>query len=204
MLIFGVKNKVISSKPVDVVCTECTRTEQRVHTFQRYFHFFWVPVFPLSRQSVLECQHCKKVTLEKELSDQRKAIVRLKAGAIKAPIYMYAGSVIIVLLVGWSYYSIKVENKQTMQFLSSPAASDVAVIEAGQGQFQLLKLIAVEGNRIRFQIGQYVYKSAASAKTAIRKEVFKESGYFSDDLFEMPMDKYKQSQIKFVKRENGH
>lgn len=115
---------------------------------------------------------------------------------------MYAGSVIIVLLVGWSYYSIKQENRQTIQFLSSPAASDVAVIQAGQGEFQLLKLIAVEGNRIRFQIGQYVYKSVSSAKSAIRKEVFKESGYFSEDLFEMPVDKYKQSQIKFVKRED--
>lgn len=78
MLIFGVKNKAIDSKPVDVVCTECTRTEQRVHTFQKYFHIFYVPVFPLNRQSVLECQHCKKVSWKKSFQIKDELFLNLK------------------------------------------------------------------------------------------------------------------------------
>jgi hypothetical protein len=200
MDLVGTKNKVLSSKPVACVCADCTHAEQYVHTFQTYFHIFSIPIFPIRKHSVLECQQCNKLSLEKELSDQRKAIVKLSAGSVKAPPYMYAGSVALALLASWSVYNFELDSTRTEAFLSRPAASDVAVIEAGQGQFQVLRLIAIEGGRIRYQISQYVYKNVGSAKAAIKKRIIDEAGFFADGLHEMPVERYQKSHVEFVQR----
>ncbi len=202
MIIFGTKTKGISSTPVESSCESCNQSQQLVHIFQKYFHIFWIPVFPLTKQTILECQHCKKTVLEKEMSSQQKSISQPKRSAAKTPAYMFAGSVLIACLIGWPIYSSDQEKARTQTYVSAPAAMDIAVIEASKNQFQILKLLSVQNNMISFQIGNYVYKSLYSAKKAIRKNMIGENDYFSTKLLEMPATKYKEIKVKFVQREN--
>ena len=61
MIVYGIKTKTLSSTPVECNCEHCNHSQQLVHVSQRYFHIFWIPVLPLGKKSLIECQHCKKV-----------------------------------------------------------------------------------------------------------------------------------------------
>jgi hypothetical protein len=66
--------------------------------YQKIAHVFWMPVFPMGKTGGTECSHCKQILREKELSsDIKPAYDQLKATA-KAPISVYWGAAVLILL----------------------------------------------------------------------------------------------------------
>ena len=202
MIVFGTKSKGLSSESAVSNCESCNQSQQHVHVFQKYFHIFWIPVLPLGKQAILECQHCKKVVLEKEMSTQQKNISQAKRSNVKTPHYMFIVPILFACFVGWTMYSLDQEKTRTQTYISAPAASDIAVIKASRKQFQILKLLSIKGNMINFQLGNYVYKNLRGAKKAIQVKTIDNKDYFSNETHEMPITKYKEINVKFVQREN--
>ncbi len=201
LFFFGTKNTGVSVAPAEITCESCNQSQQRVYVFQKYFHFCWIPTFPLSKQSVLECQHCKKTILEKEMSPQQKQISLPKRKAAKTPAYTFTGIILFACLVGWGNYSTYQKKERTQKYVASPVANDIAIIQLKNNEYLILKLVSVEGNTLKFLPGNYVYKSYFTAKREIREKV-EENGYFSDKLLEMSKMKYKELKVDFVKRES--
>lgn len=200
MIIYGTKAKVIKTSSIDTACESCDKSQHYLHFVQKYFHIFWIPVFPLSKEAILECQHCKKVTGQKEMTVQQKNMVKSKRGDVKAPVYMYLGTLLIAALIGWSVFSINQEEANTQIYIEQPAANDVVIVQAKPDQFKIIKLLSVDADTIRFKLGGYVYKNLRSAKKAISKKTLEESGYFVDETFEVLTSKYREIGIKFVSR----
>lgn len=201
MIVFGTKAKGIDSSVVNTVCPSCSQSPHALHIFQKYFHIFWIPVFPLGKISVLECQHCKKTTTDKDLNALQGSMAQAKRKEAKTPLYMYAGSVLLASLIGWGAYSVKDQEAKTRSYLEQPRAHDMAVIESKGKEFQILQLLSVEAETVKFKIGNYLYKSALSAKKAIREGATREESYFAEEIFEMPTSKYKGLEIEFIHRE---
>ena len=68
MIIFGSRSKVIQGEGVQgVACSNCE--SDHLHTFGvlKYFHVYWIPTFPFSKQPGIECKNCKMTLIGKEV-----------------------------------------------------------------------------------------------------------------------------------------
>jgi hypothetical protein len=202
LFFFGTKGKGLDSFPVESICEICNQSQHRVHVFQRYFHIFWIPTLPIGKQSVLECQHCRKCTLEKEMSPPQRHLSLPKRSAAKTPAYMFTGLVLIGCLIGWGKYTLAQERANTQTLISSPVANDLAIIQLKNKNYLIFKLVSIENNTIKFQVGNYAYKSYFGAKKEIDKKGINEKDYFNKEFLEMPIEKYKTLNVDFVQREN--
>lgn len=54
-----------------VSCTFCNQTDTLTAFIQsNYFHLFWIKLFKISRQEMIECSHCKKVYYKEEFTEE--------------------------------------------------------------------------------------------------------------------------------------
>ena len=202
LFFFGTKGKGLDSFPIDSTCDNCNQSLQRVHVFQKYFHIFWIPTIPIGKQTVLVCMHCKKAIHEKEMSPQQRHLSVPKRSAAGTPAYMFTGLVLIACLIGWGKYSLSQERANTRTLIASPAVNDLAIIKLKNKNYVIFKLVSIENNKIKFQVGNYTYKNYFGVKTEIDKKGFNEKDYFNKEILEMPIEKYQTLNVDFVQREN--
>jgi len=100
MIIFGTKSKVVQGHHVQgAECPDCGNRQFSSFGLLKYFHIFWIPFIPTSREAGMQCAHCKKMLVGKELPkplkrDIKKAIFN---GKNTAP--MFAGLILFSALV---------------------------------------------------------------------------------------------------------
>lgn len=74
--IFGITEREIGEFSANRArCSYCERVgTQQLRVFRRYFHFFWIPLFPLGSRGYSECRHCRKVVREDEFDQELQAL----------------------------------------------------------------------------------------------------------------------------------
>jgi hypothetical protein len=104
-IIFGIRSsriKNISKRGYN--CLHCL-SQDSVHVFYyvKYFHIFYIPVFPISRYAVSACGHCKQALNYYQMSnslkeaadtDKPKIPVKYFAGLI-----VFATPILVVMLI---------------------------------------------------------------------------------------------------------
>lgn len=83
MVIFGTRTTYIKSvESKTKTCPSCGTEDVLICSmFGKYVHIFWIPLFPIGKKGVLQCQHCKyaieademPIALKKEYNDLKKA-----------------------------------------------------------------------------------------------------------------------------------
>ncbi|WP_366770088.1 zinc-ribbon domain-containing protein [uncultured Sphingobacterium sp.] len=101
MIIFGARTKVLTNRSQSAVgdCDYCG-TAQSLFAYRqiKYFHIFWIPIFPYSAQIIMICNHCKKLSYQSEIKPQ--TLQSLSSRTIrKTPIGYFTGLMLIGLLV---------------------------------------------------------------------------------------------------------
>lgn len=101
MIIFGLRATTIGSLKVDgSTCSYCQTTgTQQITEFGKYFHVFWIPVFPVGKKTFGECTHCRRTLKKKEFDPELKTIYKENKAAIKRPIWHWSGLILLGLLV---------------------------------------------------------------------------------------------------------
>ena len=69
MIIYGSRAvHLASAQPTSITCPSCgTQGSLVISTFRRHAHIFWIPLFPIGKTGVSQCQHCKQVMKVKEM-----------------------------------------------------------------------------------------------------------------------------------------
>ncbi|MBC9798266.1 zinc-ribbon domain-containing protein [Sinomicrobium weinanense] len=113
LLFFGTRASKIKARPIGspTECPYCQSKDSFVATtFGRYFHLFWIPLFPLYKTTILECSHCKRTYAEHELPPDLKQAL-LKSNRLDPPkrplwhgfgclVMAAIGLVIVVISIG--------------------------------------------------------------------------------------------------------
>ena len=100
MLIFGTGSRLLLQLLVADKCGHCN-TENSIHmyVFQKYFHIFWIPVFPTGQRIVSQCTFCKQVLASNQMPDSyTDAYYRAKEQA-KTPWWSFIGLAVILLIM---------------------------------------------------------------------------------------------------------
>ncbi len=106
LFFFGTGNTRVSTTPLpNLACAHCgTVGSVSTTVFSRYFHFFWIPAFPIGKTSVTVCQHCKQtLTLGEMPEAYRPPVYTLQAQA-RTPLTNFAllllAGLAVVLIMG--------------------------------------------------------------------------------------------------------
>jgi hypothetical protein len=101
MIIFGLRASNIGSlKTESSQCEYCgNKGTQNITEFGRYFHFFWIPIFPLGRKTFVECLHCKRTIKKKAFDSELKKLYTENKSTIRRPLWHWSGLILFGLLI---------------------------------------------------------------------------------------------------------
>lgn len=98
--IFGTNTTRLAAEPISMNCNYCHQenTMALVHN-QRYFHIFWIPLFPLWRESFSTCTHCKQLLKLNQMDPELKAQALSTRKQLRTPWFTYIILLVIVLFI---------------------------------------------------------------------------------------------------------
>ncbi|SEK81845.1 hypothetical protein SAMN04487910_1204 [Aquimarina amphilecti] len=104
MIIFGSRSVYVTSKQsTGSICPSCgTKGSLRLIVFRRHVHVFWIPIFPIGKKGMSQCQHCKHVLNIKEMPEPIKQECITLKNKTKGPIWQFAGLGILIVMILWA------------------------------------------------------------------------------------------------------
>ncbi|WP_395044997.1 hypothetical protein [Flavobacterium sp.] len=160
MIFYGTKaSNLLNGQLINVDCPECkTNTSMTYSVFGKYAYIYWIPIFPMSKVTVAECNHCKKTYEYKDLSEQIKTKLdreKEKSG-LKTPIWMFSGLFVIAALVAIAFYVSGQTKDKEQTYIKNPKAGDVYSIKADDGNFTTMRVDKVTKDSIYFTYNDYL------------------------------------------------
>lgn len=106
-------------------------------------------MFPIGKQGITQCPHCKQTLTENELSPQSRSLLNNQKGSAKTPLKYFAGLILIGVLIV-SVIAINVLDKKG-GYIRKPQIGDVYQVKGiSENQYVLWKVTAVEGDSVVF------------------------------------------------------
>lgn len=186
MLVFGTRSKVVDGPTVQgQSCPNCGQSSYVSFGAIRYFHIFWIPVFPFSKKVGLQCSNCKHTALGKDVPDMLQDPVRPEVFSGGKTLPLFTGSVLIAGLVAFGAYSADQDDKRELAYVQDPAVSDVYIMDFSQVfeevdagyRFGVMRVEAVDAATIELSVSNYGYNKASIPTSDLRRDM---SG---DDFF---------------------
>lgn len=174
MIIFGTRASEIGEHPLTASCTSCKEQTLVASYWQRLFHIFWIPVFPLKKFSQVFCTSCGTVYdgdhLQPELSQAAKKYQP------RTPKWTYSGLIVIALLIGAGVASEHFDEKEGLQntklYLAAPQANDLYLVRMdidGKLGYVFMRLEKASDNVLTFAQGKVMYNRATGASKDLRR-----------------------------------
>ncbi|TPN88946.1 zinc-ribbon domain-containing protein [Aquimarina algicola] len=102
-IFFGTRASLIKSKQIqgNFECSYCQNNTFNVSIYGRYFHVFWIPIFPLYKSTYLECTHCKKTYNLYETPENFREQLKKdnETAPPKRPLWHSFGGLVFLLIV---------------------------------------------------------------------------------------------------------
>lgn len=129
----------------DQVCYPCKAFEREIKVYRSYFHFCFIPVFPVGRKQIeIRCKNCGDETRVESLVKQYET-------STKTPFYLYSAVILFVGIAAFWFYWNKNTQKQKMVFVENPAVGDVYTIteEIKNGtNYSFLRIAGIKGDSV--------------------------------------------------------
>lgn len=96
IIIFGTRSTALDQQPTGRSCPAC-KQEQSLFLlpYQNYFHIFWIPFFPTSKDYYAACSHCGA-----NFGGSKQMLDEQSAEQVKAPKWTFAGLILAAVLFG--------------------------------------------------------------------------------------------------------
>lgn len=166
MIIFGTRAKVLSSDMQPLNCANCgTNGSVHLHFVVRYFHIFWIPIFPVSKKGVTQCTHCKQVLNENQIPAAIKYEYFAAKKSAKTPVWLFTGLMLFGALIIFGMFSAGANKKQNLAYINDPKVDDVYEVKVDGGDYTLYKISKVTADSVEVLVHNYfAQKSSALSK----------------------------------------
>jgi hypothetical protein len=196
MIVFGTRGKMVAGpRKQGIACANCGKEEHATYGVLRYFHVFWIPVFPTTKQPMLECLHCKKVLTGKEVPERARADIAEKVFTRGRVLPLFTGLALIAVFAGFVGVGAAEQSREEAAWLAAPAVGDVYVVklarftDGGDPKYPygVVRVAGVAGENLELQLGSYGYERATGAERAIRKGQLSTADYFGAEPLTVPV-----------------
>ncbi len=180
MIVYGWKAKLLLKEHLKEKCPNCQHQNSvRLEIYQKYIHIMFLPILPIEKIVVSECESCKQVLTGKEMQDPLKdAYLRLRSQT-RIPLWMFSGLAIVLLGISLIFLNDKKNDERSALYIADPNPGDIYEVRLGFQQYTLYKVEHVEGDSVFLFISQYETNKLTGLSDLRRKG---DDGYFSDPV----------------------
>jgi hypothetical protein len=196
MIVFGTRGKVVPGpRKQGIVCANCGKEEHASYGVLRYFHVFWIPLFPTMKQPMLECLNCKKVLAGKEVPENARRDLAEKVFTRGRVLPLFTGLAFIAIFAAFVGVGAAEQQKKEAAFLAAPAVGDLYVVKLARFAngtdpkfpYGVLRVASVDGATLNLQLGTFGYNRPKGAESAIRSGQISGAEYFADEPLTVPV-----------------
>jgi hypothetical protein len=187
MIVYGSRSKELAKDILTDQCPNCGKQNSiDMHVFQKYAHVFWIPIFPMGKTGVCQCDHCKQVLSLKEMPASLVISYNNLKEKAKTPIWMFSGLALLAILITIGIISGKKNDEKNAKLILSPKAGDIFEIKVSDNQYTLYKVNEVLGDSVFVQINDYETNKVTGLND-LKKEAYSEEvmGFSKAELKQM-------------------
>jgi hypothetical protein len=187
MIVYGSRSKELAKDILTDQCPNCGKQNSiDMHVFQKYAHVFWIPIFPMGKTGVCQCDHCKQVLSLKEMPASLVISYNNLKEKAKTPIWMFSGLALLAILITIGIISGKKNDEKNAKLILSPKAGDIFEIKVNNSQYTLYKVNEVLGDSVFVQINYYETNKVTGLND-LKKEAYSEEvmGFSKAELKQM-------------------
>ncbi len=101
MIIYGTGEKRRVLDKNKMICPNCRKQSLKTYVFNKYFHLFWIPVFPYGKRTIVICEDCQITYQDKAIPDEIQTELSFYRSMTRPPIYLFSGAILILAAVLW-------------------------------------------------------------------------------------------------------
>lgn len=157
MIFYGTNSSRLKNGQLrGVECPNCNeQTSMNYSVFGKYFYIYWIPIFPIGKENILECNSCKRTFKLKELPQKIKDKFELEKHK-GIPFLHFSGLAIIALVIGYFSYSNAQHKEAEAEYIKAPAIGDIYSIKSeSPGHFTTMKITKIEEDSIYVVFNNY-------------------------------------------------
>lgn len=197
MIIFGWRGRVVSGGQMqDMECPNCGNNLYLTFGILRYFHIFWIPLFPFSRQPGMECQNCKHTRVGDEIRDPVRGRIKETVFTMMRTAPMFAGLALIAAFVAFVAVDRSQDAEQERLYVENPVIGDMYVVrvsktfEGGDPEYDyvLMRVESVNGDQVGFKAGNMQYNISRGPNEDIGSGKAGSPDYYSDEVHMFAID----------------
>ncbi|MBC8754635.1 zinc-ribbon domain-containing protein [Kordia sp. YSTF-M3] len=193
MIIYGGSSKDLGTRKLQgAKCPNCEATDIHAHAVVNYGTLFFIPLFPTNKKYSSICGNCDQVLTKKQMPQQMKDKLALEKHHFKSPLYLYAGVVIIALLIGFGIYTSRNNDALMAENIKHLEANDVIVFKEKSKEYSFAKVHQVRNDTIIVNYGLYTYEGGYSAPS---ESEFNSKKATVTDFYTEDLSFYLQSEI---------
>lgn len=158
MIFYGTKASRLKDGQINnVTCPNCENlTSMSYGIFGKYFYIYWIPIIPIGKTNVLECNSCKKTFKLKELPEQIKhkfELVKHKG----IPFLHFSGLAIIICAITYFSYTNAQHKEDEILFVKAPAIGDIYSYKVPDtGNYSTMKVTKVTNDSVYVIYNDYL------------------------------------------------
>lgn len=193
MIFFGSRGKTISGKVVEgIQCPSCQNTQFITFGALRYFHLYWIPTFLTSKTVGIECTHCKKTLLDKEVPSHLANQIKANVFTTRHTLPMFSGLFIIAFLGLFGVFAVQQDNIKEAAFIEQPAINDLYIVNFtkifnesdSKFKYGVLRVKSLSSDQAELQVSKIAYNKTSGVRKDIReKKTFSDSYYDNKPLY---------------------
>jgi hypothetical protein len=146
LFIFGIRNvRIARYIDHDHICYPCKSYDREVQVYRSYFHFCFIPVFPVGRNKFeIRCRNCGDET-------NTESLIKKYGATTKTPLYLYSAWILFVSIAAFWFYWNKATQKNKIEMVGNPMTGDVYTIRQEKNDettYYFLRIIQAKGDSI--------------------------------------------------------
>lgn len=162
MVIYGWKTKDIKkSVTFGEGCKECGSQKTHIVGYSKYFHLFWIPMFPYKKTLEILCDNCNYLGTPDGFKGRSHDIYKSKKSKVKSPFYMYSGTILILAAITYFYIHSDDLKNQYAEYIQDPQKDDILLIhipnDTSSYSYSFLKITRIAGDSVWASRNAYSY-----------------------------------------------
>lgn len=188
MTVYGEKPFRAAYEQVPDRCPGCGTTNTTyINLYQNYFHFLFIPVFPLEKHGGSECTLCHRaiewfnmpVLWQHRYKDLKKKT--------RPKLWMFSGIGVALLILAGFIIGDRQEKQENRKYLQSPIVGDLYEVKLEKESYVLYKVNEIIGDTIYVVQSKYLTSDPKGYSKIINKGFDEDStvGILRSELQEM-------------------
>lgn len=148
MVLIGVRDSNVKNGQIlDSECPKCGSINSlNFSIYKRYTHITFIPLFIAGKLVYVQCNNCDSFFDYEDLTEQSQ--FQLRNEKLPNPIWMYAGSIILVLSFLFFMNNYIDKKEESAILMMSPTKGDVYYLKLSNGYYSSMRIDQVTKDRI--------------------------------------------------------